>query len=397
MLQKLPLDFSAFRILREENYLYVDKTEYAHRMITGGRYFFLARPRRFGKSLLVSTLREILEGNKELFEDLWIANSDYQWKPHGVIKFDMSTMDGSSPASFKHSLCREMERMAKAFGLSVYIDQLNPVDALKDLVYAFHEQYEHIAILVDEYDSPILRALKDPERASAIRNEIRDFFTTIKSLDSYIDFAFITGISSFVRAGLFSGINNLRIVTLDEQYASICGYTDEEVDRYFSKYIALWAEKEECTYDELRQKIKEWYNGYKFSINASSVYNPFSLMNALNAKEFNNYWFQSGLPTFLVNILKKEYKSFDPTRLEGSQDLLQNTFDVDMIPLIALMFQAGYLTIAGYDRERRMYSLDYPNAEVQTTFQQYLLEAFAQLDSTAITGSFDVDYAVKEL
>jgi hypothetical protein len=384
MLQKLPLTLSTFRILREKNYLYVDKTEYAYKMITDDRRFFLARPRRFGKSLLVSTLKEILEGNKELFEGLWIASSDYQWQKHGVITLDMSSLDASSPESFRSSLCKELIEIAKQSHINTTIDSTSPMVALKDLVRALRERFTHVAILVDEYDSAILHALNDPERASIMRDEIRAFFGTIKALDEYVDFAFITGVSSFIRAGLFSGINNLRILTLDEQYASICGYTDAEVNHYFPAYIKAWAEKEECSYSELRQQIKEWYNGYKFSKNAPSVYNPFSLMNALNAKEFNNYWFQSGLPTFLVNILKKEYKNFDPTYLEATHDLLQNSFDVDMIPLIALMFQAGYLTIVSYDREQRFYTLDYPNSEVKDTFQKYLLEAFAHLDFVSV-------------
>jgi hypothetical protein len=384
MLQKLPLDFSAFRILREENYLYVDKTEYAYKMITGGRYFFLARPRRFGKSLFVSTLKEILEGNKELFEGLWIASSDYQWKPHGVIMLNISNMDGGSPELFRYSLCRELIDIAKKLNLDIVIDTISPIVALKTLVDAAYERFGRVAILVDEYDSSILRALNDPERAGAIRDIIRDFFTTIKSLDTYINFVFITGISSFVRAGLFSGINNIRIITLDEQYASICGYTDEEIDRYFPEYIALWAEKEECAYDALRRKIKEWYNGYHFGENTISVYNPFSLMNVIHTKRFRNYWFLSGLPTFLADVLKKEYRTFDPERLSIDSNTLQGSFDINAIPLKALMFQAGYLTIVGYDEEREVYELNYPNSEVKASFQDHLLGAFAQLDSAAV-------------
>jgi predicted AAA-ATPase len=372
MLQKLPLDLSTFSSLREQQYLYIDKTEYAHKMITGGHRFFLARPRRFGKSLFVSTLKEILEGNKELFEGLWIARSDYQWKPHGVIQLDMSSLDGSNPKFFRDSLCKELIKIASKLGIDAAIDTTSPMLALKDLVQALRKRFDRVAILVDEYDNPILHALKDAERAGAIRDEIRAFFATIKGLDSYIDFAFITGISSFVRADLFSGINNLRILTLDEHYAGVCGYTEEEVDSSFSAHIASWAEKEGCTYDELRKKIKEWYNGYHFSETSPSVYNPFSLMNALEAKKFKNYWFQSGTPTFLVEILRKEYKSFDPEYLEATDDLLQSSFEVNSIPLLALMFQAGYLTITGYEDAVQLYTLDYPNHEVRAAARRLL-------------------------
>jgi hypothetical protein len=379
MLQKLPLDLSTFSSLREQQYLYIDKTEYAHKMITGGHRFFLARPRRFGKSLFVSTLKEILEGNKELFEGLWIARSDYQWKPHGVIALDISALGIKDPGTFKQGMCTALMEIANAYSLQITTEFDNPALLLRNIALELHKRFGHVAILVDEYDNPILRALNDPERAGAIRDEIRTFFTVIKGLDSYIDFAFITGISSFVRAGLFSGINNLRILTLDEHYAGVCGYTEEEVDSSFSAHIASWAEKEGCTYDELRKKIKEWYNGYHFSETSPSVYNPFSLMNALEAKKFKNYWFQSGTPTFLVEILRKEYKSFDPEYLEATDDLLQSSFEVNSIPLLALMFQAGYLTITGYEDAVQLYTLDYPNHEVKTAFQKYLLESLDRM------------------
>jgi hypothetical protein len=385
MLQKLPLDLSTFRSLREQRYLYVDKTEYAYKMITGGHRFFLSRPRRFGKSLFVSLLKEILEGNKELFEGLWIGKSDYQWQPHGVIALDISALGIKDPVSFKNGLVYALKKIAADYKFPAHVTSYEePELLLSSLVEALNERFGYVAILVDEYDNPILHALKDSERADAIKNEIRAFFATIKGLDQYVNFVFITGISSFVRAGLFSGINNLRILTLDERYAGVCGYTEEEVDFYFSAHSASWAEREDCTYNDLRKEIKEWYNGYKFSKNAPSVYNPFSLMNALDAQDFRNYWFQSGTPTFLVEILRKEYKSFDPEYLEATDDLLQSSFEVDSIPLLALMFQAGYLTITGYEKDRRLYTLDFPNKEVKTAFQKYLLESFAQLDLVSV-------------
>jgi Holliday junction resolvase-like predicted endonuclease len=349
-------------------------------MIMDQRRFFLARPRRFGKSLFVSTLKEILEGNKELFQDLWIGGSDYQWKQHAVITLDISGLGAHTSEDINQGLCRELARIAKTLGLNVATDPVNPVYALKDLVYAAHERFGRVAILVDEYDSPILRAIKEPKRAEALRDAIRDFLSIIKSLDEYIDFAFITGVSSFVKAGLFSGINNLRTITLDEQYAAVCGYTDEEVDHYFSEQITAWAAKEGKTYQEVRQNIREWYNGYHFGKKTPSVYNPFSLMYALDAKEYNDFWFLSGMPTFLADVLKKQYQDFDPELLEINTRMLQGLFDLDAIPLLALMFQAGYLTIVGYDQEHETFRLDYPNSESKKAMQTYLLQACTQLD-----------------
>ena len=198
-------------------------------------------------------------------------------------------------------------------------------------------------------------------------------------MDADINFVFITGVSSFAKAGLFSGINNLTILTLDEKYAAICGYTDTEVDLYFKDYIDAWAQKNKIPYDQIREQIKTWYNGYRFSEDTISVYNPFSLMHALNIQKFKNFWFQSGTPTFLVEVLKKEYKNFDPEKLELSEDSL-GIFDVGSTPLLTLMFQAGYLTIIDYDSARRRYTLGYPNQEVHDSLQIYLFEIFAHMD-----------------
>jgi Holliday junction resolvase-like predicted endonuclease len=385
-LQKLPLGLNTLSELIESGYLYVDKTEYAYKMITGGRRFFLARPRRFGKSLFVSTLKEILEGNKKLFDGLWIANSDYQWQEYGVIALDISALGIDSVEKFTTNLTEAFQEIANYYKLAVQLPPNSLELGLRRLVHALHERFGRVAILIDEYDSPILHALEKPDLAEAMRDSIRLFFAAIKGLDSHVNFAFITGISSFIKSGLFSGINNLKIITLDERYADICGYTDEEVDRYFPSFITAWAEKENCSYDELRNKIREWYNGYHFSEKSASVYNPYSLMNAFDEQNFNTYWFVSGLPTFLADFLKKEYRTFDPERLSMDSNTLQGSFDINAMPLKALMFQAGYLTIASYDKERRVYELNYPNQEIRSSFQESLLEAFTQLDRVKAKG-----------
>ena len=382
MLPKLPLDLSTFSKLRELNYLYIDKTKYAYDLIVGGRRFFLSRPRRFGKTLFVSTLKEILLGNRDVFDGLWIASSNYRWHAHGLITLDLSTLGIDSPESLKTGLKHALIEIAHGYNLEIDTSPAEPEIILRNLVKALRDRFSHIALLVDEYDNPILQVLKDTHRAQAIRDGIRRFFAAIKGLDEDIDFVFITGVSSFAKAGLFSGMNNLRIITLDEKYASICGYDDKEIDYYFSPYIKKWAKKENKPEQELRQQIKEWYNGYRFGKEVDSVYNPFSLMNALDAQEFKNFWFQSGTPTFLVEILKQEHLAFDPDKLEVSEDSL-GILDVGTTPLMALMFQAGYLTIDHYDREQHLYKLTYPNLEVKTSLQKYLLEAFAHLDAAS--------------
>ncbi len=386
MLRKLPLDLSTFSNLRKSHYLYVDKTKYAYDMLSGGRCYFLSRPRRFGKSLLVSTLKEILTGNRELFEGLWIATSDYRWEKHGVIELDLSTLGIDSPESFKKGICCALEEITVDYSLSVEIEMNSPELALRSVVKALYNRFGHVAILIDEYANPILQAITNSQKAKAMCEVLRRFFATIKGLGAFIDFVFITGVSSFARAGLFSGINNLRIITLNEKFAGICGYTDDEVETYFTKHIQKWATANLVTTDALKTEIKGWYNGYRFSNSGLSVYNPFSLMHALEAQTFKNFWFQSGTPHFLVDELKKEYRKdefriFDPEAIEISEDSL-GIFDVGATPLPALMFQTGYLTITSYDREKNLYKLGYPNNEVRYALQKHLLSIIAQLAFT---------------
>lgn len=388
MLPKLPLDISTFREMRENSYLYVDKTKYAYDLITGGRRYFLSRPRRFGKSLFVSTLQEILKGEKSLFNELWISGSDYSWKRHGVITLDFSALGIDSVETFKSGLNYALTEVVNTYSLNITIDSHRPELALRSVVQALHTQYGAVAILIDEYDNPILNALLDQERAKSIRESLKHFFAAIKGLDAYINFVFITGVSSFTKAGLFSGINNLQTITLSDKFSGICGYTESEVDDYFSRYIQAWVDKNNSTYGELRAQIKNWYNGYHFGRNAEAVYNPFSLMHALAAQDFKNFWIQSGTPQFLIEEFKREYSQqgniiIDPESIEATEEILQ-AFDVGAIPLPALMFQAGYLTITGYDPTHRLYSLGYPNHEIEKAFTGYLLEIFTNLSAFTV-------------
>lgn len=380
-MQKLPVDISTFSELRVSNYLYVDKTQYAYNLITGGRRYFLSRPRRFGKSLFISTLKEILTGHKEFFDGLYIAQSDYEWKEWGVINLDFSRLGVDNLEGFKNKLYHALVDIAEHYEIEI-AQQENLLDLmLEKLVRALSKKIGRVAILIDEYDAPILKTLYNEAFAKEIRDIIQHFFTVIKSLDEYVQFVFITGVSSFAKAGLFSGINNLQILTLQDKYATICGYTDEEIDFYFHEYIKKWAADKNMPYDVLRRQIKSWYNGYRFGDKIPAVYNPFSVLNALHLESLKNFWFQSGTPTFLVEVLKKNEHTFDPTKFVVHEDVL-GTFDVGKTPLIALMFQAGYLTIANYNPQAQTYNLQYPNEEVRVSFQKYLLEVFAHLESS---------------
>lgn len=386
MIAKLPLDRSAFSKLRTEHYLYIDKTEHAYNLINAGHRFFLSRPRRFGKSLFVSTLKEILGNNRALFKDLWIDKSDYRWHKYGIIHLDLSHASHDSKEALIQSLLHALHKIAKGYNIELSSEQTIPKLLLDDLVTELHKQFGKVAVLIDEYDHPILHTLHNPSTAQAILELLQSFFTSIKSLDEYIDFVFITGVSSFTRAGIFSGINNLRVITLNDTYASICGYTDEEIDLYFHEHIKLWAENESASYEEMRSKIKLWYNGYHFGKQVPAVYNPFSFMHAIDAKEFDNYWLRSGAPTFLIQELSKEYRKrefrlFNPeTFILSSHDL--DIHNIEALALPTLMFQTGYLTIENYNSKTGMYNLRYPNIEVKSSMDKYLLSVFIQLDPT---------------
>jgi len=378
LMRKLPLDISTFSILKKSGYIYVDKTEHMYRMITQGRRYFLSRPRRFGKSLLVSTLQEILQGNKELFSDSWIDSSDYQWKKHGVIKLDFSRLTTTDTTIFNHNLCRQIEHVTDLSLKSISDKRDNPSELLEKAIHILFKQYGHVAILIDEYDSPILKLFQTPHLAQSIRDSIHQFFTTIKSLDAEIDFVFITGVSSFVKAGLFSGINNLQNITLHDEYSDICGYSDTEIDTYFKDHISAWTSQKNVDYNNLRTQLQTWYNGYSFGDNTVKVYNPFSLMNALQQKKYKNFWFESGAPTFLIKKLKEEPLLLEPEPLYASETFL-GQFDIDNMPSLSLMFQAGYITIKSYDPISQLYTLAYPNYEVYASLQIYLLEVFAHI------------------
>lgn len=379
-MRRLPVDLSTFSRLRELNCVYVDKTEHLYNMITQGQRYFLSRPRRFGKSLLVSTFKEILTGNKKLFDDLWIGSSDYDWREHGVIDLDFSKLVANSVETFEESLRYMLAQIANFYNITLAPNIVRPERMLNDIVCKLSSQYGRVAILIDEYDSPIIKTLHDERLAQQIRDKIQQFFTIIKSLDAHVQFVFIAGVSSLIKAGLFSGMNNAQVITLDEQFATICGYTDKEVDLCFSDHMNSWAEKAGVSCVELRQQIKEWYSGYRFGINAIEVYNPSSLMKALKAHKFENFWFESGMPTFLVNILKTKYKNFNSNSLQASEEYLQ-TFDVNASSLLPVLFQAGYLTIVGYDEYIGWCKLDYPNFETKRSLQKYLFEIFPRIDA----------------
>ncbi len=381
-LQKLPLGISTFSKIRNDGYLYVDKTKEAYNLIVGGERYFLSRPRRFGKSLLISTLKEILSGNKSLFKNLWIEKSDYTWQPHGVIIFDFSRLDIENIDGLKRGLFLTLSDIAQNYGITEVTQITDLGFALLGLAKQLYGRFGKVAILIDEYDSPILKILDDPAKVEKFRDFFQYFFAVIKSLDEYVNFTFITGVSAFAKAGIFSGLNNLTPITLDNRWSTVCGYTDEEINHYFISYIQSWADKQNVFYEELRQQIKSWYNGYHFGIDVIAVYNPFSFMHALDKQNYENFWLQSGTPSFLIKEMHKNYRDVERKMLHLEPfDVtvgFLSAFDVGTTPLISLLFQSGYLTIKRFNKETKKYTLDYPNYEVRTAMEQYFLSVITQ-------------------
>jgi hypothetical protein len=397
-MQGLAFSIQSFSKLRELNRLYVDKTKYAYNLITQEESFFLSRPRRFGKSLFISMVKEILLGKKELFKDLWIESSDYTWPVYGVIHLDFSCLKNNSAVSLEETLCLHLSEIARAYNLSINLSSNNANGNLILLVNRLHEKYGKVAVLIDEYDHPLLSALQEPH-CKEILNVIQSFFTTIKGLDAQLRFIFLTGVSAFSKAGIFSGLNNLKNLTYMPEFSGVCGYSQEEVDRYFIPYLEELAKDKKLSLAEVKAEMKRLYNGYHFSPNAPTVYNPFSCTNALYDKNLKNFWFESGTPTFLIKILqtgyaKKNSSIFQMEEFKVSEAQLES-FTIDAIPLPVLMLQTGYLTIKGCVKNR--YKLGFPNLEVQASLQKYILGVFLHLESfEAITFSTNLMDALEE-
>lgn len=368
--KKLPIGIQTFSIIREEDCYYADKTGIAVDLIESGKYYFLSRPRRFGKSLLVDTLKELFEGNEKLFQGLQ-AEKRWDWgRKYPVISI-----------SFGEGVLKSKEELQQRIGeilednqirLDVSCTHESFAGYLSQIIREAHKKYgERVVVLVDEYDKPILDNITNREVATDMREGLKNIYSVLKGLDTHLRFVLITGVSKFSKVSLFSGINNLQDITLDERYSSVCGYTNHDVDTVFAPEL----------FDFNREEIREWYNGYNWL--GEGVYNPFDLLLLFSKRKFGNYWFETGTPTFLVKLLS-ERQQFTPEleKMVAPENLL-STFDVDHIPIEALMFQAGYLTIdhVDYLPGFTQVSLRYPNREVRASLNGVLLQQLMQSDA----------------
>lgn len=391
-MKKLPIGIQSITKIIEGDYVYIDKTGFAQQLIEGDApHYFVSRPRRFGKSVFLDTLREIFKGNKRLFEGYQIYNSDYEWQSHPVIYLDFSKIATSTPEEFKAGLQAVLARMGESYGIRAEGPSVQ--FQLEVLVEGLANK-NRVVILIDEYDKPIIDRLDNLEVAQGNRDVLKGFFGTLKGLDPQLRFTFTTGVSKFSQVSLFSGPNNLRDITMNPAYAGMMGYTEEELVQGFTQHIQAIArergqEGQQLTEEEVLEQIRYWYNGYRFSESDVCVYNPFSTLNFLEDKKPKAYWYSSGTPSFLIDQVKKHPQSMVP--LDGAtatEEELMDISSLDQIDLKALMYQTGYFTIQGYNPVSKRYQLGLPNEEVRTAFINSLVKNFAPIPDLRASEKF---------
>jgi hypothetical protein len=393
--QKLPIGIQDFVKIREEGFLYVDKTARIHELITGsGGVFFLSRPRRFGKSLLCSTLGALFEGRRELFgaikgqTPLAIDKLEWEWKKHPVIHIDLNPGNYALGVSVLDSqLNITLELHEKKYGLVRGVDD-DAAGRFRQLISNVVEKTgEKAAIIIDEYDKPLLTTIDMPEAHTELRNALKGFYAALKSYDQYLKFVLLTGATKFSQVSVFSDFNNLTDISLNPDYYDLCGITQSELEADFLPEIDNVAKEKNINKDEYLATLRRFYNGYRFSKKEETVYNPFGLLNHFfNHGDFNAYWFSTGTPTFLIKLI--EQQKIDIPGLEKRAFTLASLqkFNVDTMDAVAVLYQSGYLTIVDYDDELNEYTLDYPNEEVRSAFAEALLEHYIQAPGTDLNA-----------
>jgi hypothetical protein len=397
MKRRLPIGIQEFISIREDGFCYVDKTELVYAMVNGsGKAFFLSRPRRFGKSLLCSTLGAFFEGRRELFGSiagypaLAVNDLDWEWKKHPVIKIDLNAGNYAEDAkNIKLILCNILENAARSFGISLRGELA--VNQFENLIQDACEKYnQKVVVIVDEYDKPLLNTITAPDIHLKIRDELKAFYGVLKSADQYLRFVFLTGVTKFAHVSIFSDLNHLSDLTLDPRYAGICGITQEELERDFAPEINDVLRETDKEREAYIQELRRFYNGYRFTEKRLSVYNPFGLLKHFDQEgRFLPYWYDTGTPTFLVKLIaEQKIKITDLNKLRvGYADF--SKYDIAGMRAEPLLYQSGYLTIANYDAELGEFALDYPNEEIRASFARSLLEQYLPApegDSTVLNA-----------
>ncbi len=375
-MKKLPIGISTLKTILEEGYLYVDKTDIAQSLIENGQYYFLSRPRRFGKSLFLDTLRTIFSGDKEIFKDLHVGNNGYEFIKYPVVRISFNDGSFKTQEAFNQTLYEIMKINQRDLDVTCESD-LSIEGCFRELIYqAYTKHKQKVVILVDEYDKPILDNIENLQEAKLRRESLKNFYSVIKGADEYLKFVFITGVSKFSKVSLFSGLNNINDITLDEKYSTICGYTQNDVETVFAEHLK----------GQDFNKIKEWYNGYKFL--GEGVYNPFDILLFIDKNfRYQNYWFSTATPTFLLKLIEKNNYFLPNLENIVKDEMMLNSFDVDYIELETLMWQTGYLTISevteNYDGTPK-YHLGIPNQEVRLSLLGSIADFMSKIDNTTL-------------
>lgn len=377
-LKLYPVGIQTFERIRKENKLYIDKTEYIYRMThSGGCYFFLSRPRRFGKSLLVSTFESYFSGKKELFEGLAIEKLEQEWMEYPVLHFDMSGGKHMEKEQLEDYLSNRLEAEERKWGITHTKRGAN--DRLTELITTAYEiSGKQVVVLIDEYDAPMLDVAHERKTLDELRNVMRNFYSPLKMCEPMLRFVFLTGITKFSQVSIFSELNNIKNISLDDEYAGVCGITKEELLTQMSEDIDMLAEALEMTREETIAKLKENYDGYHFSPASPDVFNPYSLLNCFDDKNFGAYWFSSGTPTYLINMLRK-FKVL-PAKI-GRSLARSSAFDApteNLKTITPLLYQSGYITIKGYDKMSQLFTLDLPNKEIKVGLFESLLPYYLE-------------------
>ena len=395
-LRKLPIGIQSFEFLRSEGYLYVDKTELVYHLVTKGKPYFLSRPRRFGKSLLLSTLEAYFKGKKELFEGLAIEKLEQNWFEYPVLHLSLNAEKYDSRERLERMLELQLESWEEMYGVDkgtmTYSGRFITI-----IRRAYEQTGRRVVVLVDEYDKPMLQTFDKPDLQEDFRKTLTAFYTVLKDADPYLQFVFITGVTKFAQMGIFSTLNQLNDISFDLEYNTLCGMTRAEIETVFVPELQELALQTETNYGEAVEQLTRQYDGYRFTPEKgfTPMFNPFSVLNALAKSRFGDYWFASGTPTFLVEILKKT--NFDLRELDGIEVSSASLSDdrANISNPVPMIYQSGYLTIKDYDSRFRLYTLDYPNQEVEEGFLNYLMPFYT--DKSESEAPFEIRKFVSEV
>lgn len=379
-LKRLPVGIQSFEKLREQDCLYIDKTAYIHEMIHLSNYIFLSRPRRFGKSLLVSTIQSYFEGKKDLFKGLYIDRVEKEWTEYPVLRFSLASAKHMGKEQLEDYLLYILAENEQRFGLTS--ERREPNIRLANLITRVYEKTgKQVVVLIDEYDAPLLDVVHEQKQLPLLRQVMRNFYSPLKDCDPYLRFVFITGITKFSQLSIFSELNNLKNISMDPHFAALCGISVDEVKAQMADYLEDFARAKKTSVDKALEALKKQYDGYHFTPFSPDIFNPFSLLNALQDKQLKSYWFESGTPTFLIEMLRKF--NVVPSMLKPTK-AVASAFDApteNMTSVIPLLYQSGYFTIKDYNEVSELYVLDIPNTEIRIGLMESLLPDYVQIDA----------------